>query len=224
MARPTTAPGFPALVVRYYRRMKPRKVYPVEVRWGSTPRPIGTVKQITVRLLAAGAQVVPTEQVLDASRPELGATFFVTPIADGWLRAQRLEIVTQGRKVQELPLATKVVRRCWAWFFLIMAFVLPWLLMQARSTNEKWLTDSLQANVPELPEFVTNSVPDAANWLKEGETRTGDVYAGFHQFIHAHNVVFPTVVVCLLLAMWGWFSSRDRRGKRWTNPIPVTAA
>jgi hypothetical protein len=224
MARPTTAPGFPALVVRYYRRMKPRKVYPVEVRWGSTPRPIGTVKQVTVRLLAAGAQVVPNEQVLDASRPELGATFFVTPLADGWLRAQRLEIITQGKKVQELPLATKVVRRCWAWFFLIMAFVLPWLLSHVRHSNENWMNETIKASVPELPELVTNSVPDAATWLKTGEDWIGARYVDFHQFVSARNVIFPTIVVCLLLALWGWFRGRDRRGKRWTNPIPVTPA
>ena len=223
MARPTTGSGFPALVVRYYRRMKPRKVYPVEVRWGSTPRPIGTVKQVTVRLLAAGAQVVPNEQILDASRPELSATFFVTPLADGWLRAQRLEVITQGKKVQELPLATKVVRRCWAWFFLILAFALPWLLTQIRATPANWLTEAIKTNVPTLPEFVTNSVPDAANWLNVGEEWIGARYADLHELVNARNLVFPTIVVCLLLALWGWFHGRDRRGRRWTNPIPVTA-
>jgi hypothetical protein len=223
MARPSTAPGFPALVVRYYRRMKPRKVYPVEVRWGSTPRPIGTVKQVTVRLLAAGAQVVPKEQILDASRPELGATFFVTPLADGWLRAQRLEVVLNDKKVQELPLATKVVRRRWALFFLILAFALPWLLTQIKYAPANWLTEALATTVPTLPDFVTNSVPDAANWLKLGEEWIGARYADLHDFVGARNVIFPTIVVCVLLAIWGWFHGRDRRGKRWTNPIPVTA-
>jgi hypothetical protein len=223
MARTTTAAGFPALVVRYYRRMKPRKVYPVEVRWGSTPRPIGTVKQIHVRLIAAGAQVVPSEQVLDASRPDLGATFFVTPLADGWLRAQRLEIVTQGKKVQELPLATKVVRRRCALFFLALAFVLPWLITQIKEGGAMWMHDALEANIPALPEFITNSVPAAADWLKTAEDWITSAYVSFYGFLAERNVIFPTIVVCVLLAIWAWFRGRDRRGKRWTNPIPVTA-
>ena len=223
MARTTTAAGFPALVVRYYRRMKPRKVYPVEVRWGSTPRPIGTVKHVTVRLIAAGAQVVPHEQILDASRPELSATFFVTPLADGWLRAQRLEIVMQGKKVQEVPLATKVIRRGLGLFFLALAFVLPWLMTQIKAGGAKWMHEAIENNVPKLPEFITNSVPAAADWLTTAENAIGDSYASFYGFISERNVIFPTIVVCVLLAIWAWLRGRESRKTRWTNPIPVSA-
>src|SRR5688572_29933558 len=98
-------PSLPSVEVSYYRRMKLQRVYPFVVRWrkGAAPAPR---EKVTLRLLMAGAQVLPTEQTLDAGKPDAQETFYVTPLARGWLRAQRLEILHNGRKVQELPLAS----------------------------------------------------------------------------------------------------------------------
>src|SRR5262245_57073851 len=84
--------SLPPVEVAYYRRMKLQRVYPFVVCWRRGARPTPGEK-VTVRLLMAGAQVLPAEQALDAGNPNAQATFFVTPLARGWLRAQRLEIV-----------------------------------------------------------------------------------------------------------------------------------
>jgi hypothetical protein len=113
--------------VSFYRRMKFQRVYPVVVRWkkGAVP---AAGKKVGLRLLLAGAQVLPTEQPLDAGKSNDQVTFYVTPLAKGWLRAQRLEILLDGRKVQEVPLASKVVTQRLTWFLLLMALLVPWLI------------------------------------------------------------------------------------------------
>ena len=40
----------------------------------------------------------------ECCRPDAEATFYVTPLARGWLRGERLEVLVNGRKVQELRL------------------------------------------------------------------------------------------------------------------------
>src|SRR5207253_2462625 len=98
--------------IRYYRRMSRQRVYNVTVGWpkpgaGRTKPPAGT-PPVTVRLLMAGAQVVPSEHTLDPNRADAQATFYVTPLARGWLRNEKLEVLIQGRKVQEMRLPAKV--------------------------------------------------------------------------------------------------------------------
>jgi hypothetical protein len=203
--------------------MKPRKAYPLEVSWSEMPRPIGTVKQVTVRLLAAGAQIVPAEHTLDASRPEVNATFFVTPLVMSWIRAQRLEVIVQGRKVQEIPLETKVVCHRWSWLFLGLAILLPWLLTALRDGEPGSVKSAIQRNVPDLADAIRNVVPAGQTWWAAGREWIGDRCDDVQGFVRAHNVIFPTIVVCVLLALWSAFRHRDRRGKRWSNPIPVAA-
>src|SRR5689334_7664682 len=80
--------------VRYYKKMKLQRVYPVVVRWGRRDRraPAGT-PPITLRLLMGGAQVVPAEQQISANDPDATATFYVTPVATGSLRNEKLEVL-----------------------------------------------------------------------------------------------------------------------------------
>src|SRR4051812_29289199 len=97
------ATGAPQVQVHYYRRMRPNRVYPVVVSWKGAAR---TAAPVTVRLVMAGAQVVPPEQTLEPGRDER-ATFYVTPLARGWLRGERVEVLQDGRKVQEIRLPCK---------------------------------------------------------------------------------------------------------------------
>lgn len=123
-------PTLPALRVRYYRRMKPQRVYRFEVSWEPSDRaPRGEGKRVTLRLLAAGAQVLPAEQTLDATQPDEKAIFYVTPLAKGWLQNVKLEVLSGSRKIQEIPMASKVVsqRRTLMWFAL--SFIIPWLIL-----------------------------------------------------------------------------------------------
>jgi hypothetical protein len=119
------------LQVRYYRRMSPRRVYGVSVSWPKKEErraPAGT-PPLTVRLLMAGAQVVPAEHTLDPNDPAAKATFYVTPIAKGWLRNERLEILVGGRKVQEMTLPAKVGSQGLTIALLVLAFLIPWFLL-----------------------------------------------------------------------------------------------
>ena len=120
------------LQVRYYRRMSPQRVYGVSVSWPKNKEerraPAGT-PPLTIRLLMAGAQVVPAEHTLDPNDPGAKATFYVTPIAKGWLRNERLEIVVGGRKVQEMPLPAKVGGQGMTIALLILALLIPWFLL-----------------------------------------------------------------------------------------------
>src|SRR5262249_19492101 len=92
-----SAPGAPRIRVRYYKRMRPNKAYPVHVTW-RTPASGRSASSdpVTVRLVMGGAQVVPAEQPLDLADPDAHATFYVTPLAKGWLRGERLEVVQNG--------------------------------------------------------------------------------------------------------------------------------
>jgi len=111
--------ALPSLRVRYFRQMKARRVSTVEVGWRNSDRP--RTGAVTVRLFAPGAQVAPSEIGLDASKPDAKAVFYVTPLVKGWLRGEKLLVLSQGRKIQEMPLASKVVTQGLTWFFLYTA-------------------------------------------------------------------------------------------------------
>ena len=123
-----------------------------------------------------------------------------------------------------LGLATKAVRHCWFWFFLALAVFLPWALTSMRAGSATWLSEAIQTYVPPLPELLTNSLPAAGGWWQTGWSWIGDRYGDLQRLTLDRNLVFPTVIVCVLLALWARFANRDRRGKRWTNPIPVSAS
>lgn len=123
--------GLGVLQVRYFRRMRPQHVYGVVVTWpkGQERRVPAATPPVTVRLLMAGAQVVPAELPLDPSDANAKATFYVTPLAKGWLRNERLEVLVGGRKVQEVPLPSKVRGQGLTWLLLALAILLPWFLL-----------------------------------------------------------------------------------------------
>ncbi len=115
------------LQVRYYKRMRLQHVYSVVVGWAADRerRPPAGAPPVTVRLLMAGAQVVPTEHTLDPADEDAKATFYVTPLAKGFLRNEKLEILVGGRKVQELPLPCKVVSQKMTAVLLLLALLFP---------------------------------------------------------------------------------------------------
>lgn len=117
----------PALRVRYWRRMKLQRVYSAEVSWSKSERP--PRGEVTVRLIVPGAQVLPSEHTLDSAKADDKALFYVTPLAKGRLPEPRLEILTGERKVQEIPLPTKVVSQRLSWLLLALTFIVPYLFL-----------------------------------------------------------------------------------------------
>ena len=221
--RSSSAAGFPSLKVQFYRRMKPNRVYPLTVAWSEKPKPVGAIKNVTVRLLGAGAQIVPSEQALDATRPELKATFFVTPLAKGWLRAQRIEVLVQGRKVQEIPVASKVVCQCWSGFWFILAFLLPMLLIWLRSADSQFLANGIRTHVPDLPALIADSAPSINDAWNQGWEWLAEGFARFSQFNKDRLLAFPLSIGLLLLSLWSLLRNRDRTKYRVSEPIAIPA-
>jgi hypothetical protein len=117
-------PASPHLSVRYWKRMRINKVYPVVVSCAG--RPGGD--PISVRLVVAGAQVVPAEQPMDPGQPGEKVTFYVTPLANGGLRGERVEVLQHGQKIQEIRLPSKVTSQKGTLVWLFLMFFVPWLL------------------------------------------------------------------------------------------------
>lgn len=235
--------GLAPLCVAYYRRMKPGKVYPVEVAWpqqGTTPT---DSSKVTVRLLAAGAQVVPSEHTLDSSGRPGKVTFFVTPLAQGWLRAQRVEVVHQGRKIQEIPLSSKVVTQKATWLLLLLTVLLPWfILTQLKSmpmnsvkeyigldnkTETKTIplrastANDIRENVPEMPGLVQEKLPAVADRLRDVPTVLAEAYADLVLLSKNHPLAFYVGVVMLTLTLISAWLHRQKSKRRWSNRLAV---
>jgi hypothetical protein len=130
-----SGPSLPALAVNYYKRMRPQHVYPVTVRWRAGRDAEPASHPVVVRLLGGGAQIVPSEVALDSARPDQTATFYVTPLALGPLRGVRLEVLHQGRKVQDIPLRMKSVRQTWTWVLLALTLLVTWFCLSPLKYN-----------------------------------------------------------------------------------------
>ncbi|MGF1579844.1 MAG: hypothetical protein ACFCD0_10815 [Gemmataceae bacterium] len=133
MARTTGRTGSgPELSVLYPKRMRPNRTYKVEASWAKAREEASVPKNtppFVLRLVMGGAQVVPFERTIDPSDPKAKASFFVTPINRGWVKGSRLEIIQNGKKVDEVSLSAKTVTLRTTWVFLLLAFFLPWWLI-----------------------------------------------------------------------------------------------
>lgn len=222
--RPATQPSheWPAVQVTYYRRMKAQRVYPWVVRWskGATPP---AANRVVVRLLTAGAQVLPSEQPL-ASKADAQATFYVTPLARGWLKAQRLEVLLDGRKVQELPLASKVVSHRLTWFFFLMIFLGPWLVhvllthSPLQDLSVPQIKKEFAENSPELPAFAE---PQLGDPLRQARDWTAEMVADLvHSSQHQPYAVYAALIFFGLFVAAA-LMKRDVRRRRVGTPVPL---
>ncbi len=240
---PLRGPSLGPVQVTFYRRMKMQRVYPVVVRWrrGAAPAPGHAT---TVRLLMAGAQVLPTELPLDPAKPTAQATFYVTPLARGWLRAQRLEVLLDGRKVQEVPLASKAVTQRLAWCLLVLTLVVPWLVHSYVTHSPyryaekldpttrvkayaivsdvgKRFEESLTDSLPAMPGIVDEYVPAINAGLKEARH---EVAYGYGQLVNASQnepYTFYAFLIMLGLTAFAALTHRDVRRRRVGKPIPL---
>lgn len=245
-ARPgnTLAP----LRVSYYKRMHRQHVYTVTVGWSNKEavRPPAGAKPVTLRLLMAGAQVVPSEQTLDPNKPDASVNFFVTPLARGHLRGERLEVLVGDRKVQEVPLPAKVVSQRFTLFLLALTFLVPWFLLHYckysplvalsdpdAQKDEKGmlmrmpgelLNHRMEKNVPALPDFITDNLPAVKDGLVTARKSIGDVYAQLCTHSEDKPLAFYSACILLGLTFFSWLLLRAKRKKRLGKPIPILAA
>jgi hypothetical protein len=111
--------------VHYYRRMHPRRVYPMVVELQRIADGSGAGASVVVRPLVPGAQVTPTERELDPARPGVAVTFYVTPLACGRLNDARLEVYRQGQLQQEIRLPMKIVGQALTWALAALTLLIP---------------------------------------------------------------------------------------------------
>jgi hypothetical protein len=235
-------PSLPPLKVTYYKRMKRQRVYAVTATWHNPEkrRPPAGAGPVVVRLLMAGAQVVPSEQPLDASKPDAKAVFYVTPLARGWLRHECMEILVGGRKVQEMPLATNVTSQRLTWVLLLLTILVPWALLHyiqhsplsfsperekdIKKTVGEVLAKRIAKSMPETPGYVKDYVP----WVHDGlvsfrENVIGDGFTLLWNVSQHHPLPHYAAIAFLFLTILSWFMHRDRRKRRYGKPVPVGA-
>lgn len=241
-ARPARTPAntLSPLRITYYRRMHQQHVYPVTISWNSKDRPPAGAKPVKLRLLLAGAQIVPTEQILDPGKTDAVANFYVTPLARGHLYGERLEVLIDDRKVQEVPLSCKVTSQRLTLFLLAMSFVVPWLMLHygkysyltpagkqelqsIRRTPGALLESRLEQNLPPVPAFIEENAKQLAEVLEEVPEKVGSVYE-LLWMNRDEPIALYTGLGLLLLTVMCWFMRRPKRKRRIGPPIPLPAA
>jgi hypothetical protein len=231
-----TGPSLPSLKVVYYRRMKRQLVYAVTASWYNPEKrkPPAGAGPVVLRLLMAGAQVVPSEQPLDPAKPDARAVFYLTPLARGWMRHECMEVLIDGRKVQEMPLKSKVTTQRMTWVLLVLTFLVPWFIftyflnsplkVQPKKSRGQVLAGMIADFMPNTPAFIKDNVP----FIQKGL-----VYFRDDIIVTAYDLVWDTsqhhplhhycAAGFLLLTILSWFMHRDKRKRRYGVPIPLPA-
>lgn len=230
------------LVVRYASRMRPNRVYPVTVTWKSANKKSSLPEEddpYIVRLVMAGAQVVPSERTLDPTDAKDKAVFFVTPLAKGWLRGERLEVLYQREKVQEISLPAKVITQRFTWFLFWLMILIPlgliWLqqieILNADALGGQFI-EAINKNVPPAPDMVAEKFDyDAAeggrgNYLDDWNSQTKDFFRYLldliHNSVHVYDYIpFYTFLGVFVLMILSCIWHRTKRRKRVGKPVPV---
>lgn len=237
------ATGAPQIQVRYYRRMRPNRVYPFVVSWKGGAR---SATPVTVRIIMAGAQVVPAEQILDPNEDR--ATFHVTPIAKGWMRGERLEVLQDGRKVQEIRLPCRVRSQRATWLLLLLTFLVAYYItpMFIYPMPEKMprsgdpfeelpaqnyqprdaMRVRLTRNLPPVLPVVRKYLPDVAKELDEVPDQVGASYAYLYYTEQNDNIPIGEGLLALmiLLTLFSWYTHLERRQRRVGKALPIGGA
>jgi hypothetical protein len=232
--------------VRYYRRMKPNRVYPVVVSWRGSAR---AATPITVRLVMAGAQVVPAEQTLEPGG-DGRVTFYVTPIARDWMRGERLEVLQDGRKVQEIRLPCKATTQRLTWLLLLLTIFTAWWVVPiltdptrvARAPTDRDIIEGNPTQYDEGAKGLTSRVksylprllPAAEKHLPKDVTRNlttdipeqigASIYV-LYSYENNENIPIAEAIlgVLILLTLWSWYTHLERRKRRVGKPLPAGA-
>jgi hypothetical protein len=128
-AAPATAATQRRFQVRYYRRMRPQRVYPlvVEAVGQSGGRAGGAT--VLVRPVIPGALVTPPEAELDVSQARPQAVFHVAPLARGKLPQARVEIRGHGQLLQAINLPVTAATQCLTWWLAALTVLVPAFLL-----------------------------------------------------------------------------------------------
>lgn len=232
----------PPLQIVYYRRMRCQHVYTFKVSWSNQERgrPPAGARPLTLRLLMAGAQVVPSENTLDPAKPDAAVSFYITPLAKGHLRGERLEVLLDDRKVQEVRLHSRVPSQRLTLALLVLTFLVPWFLLHyckysmlaPRDSKEfqlflrtpgELLDLRLKENLPAVPEFVDKNVPIVGTWLDDARKHLSAIYERMCLWSADYPLAFYAAVFLLLATLVSWRLHGPKKKKLFSKPIPLPA-
>lgn len=228
----------PCLVVRYFRQMKLRRVYAVEVSWQKSKQPSGERRDVTVRLFAPGALVVPAECTLNAAEPNIKAVFHMTPLANGRLRQHQLEVLSQGLKIQQIQLPARVASQRLSWVLLLLTFLVPWLLVEHVKNSSlgdpvrvgdrvtytniaKQVEEAIKDNVPVMPEYFKDTPVERS--LLDLRHSACQVYQQVVLISRIEPLGFYAGLVLLTLTLISAFLHRQKRGTKRGKALTLEA-
>jgi hypothetical protein len=224
--------------------MRPNRVYPVVVSWRGGAR---AAAPVTVRLLMAGAQVVPAEQILEPGG-DGRVTFYVTPIARGWMRGERLEVLQDGRKVQEIRLPCKATTQRLTWLLLLLTIITAWWVVPLLTDeaeelikpseqdvimgNPKQYLKGKRALEQRFKSYLPRMLPVAEKYLPEDVTRNlvkdipeqvgSSIYVLYsYETMDKYPIAEAILGVLILLTLFSWFMHLERRKRRVGRALPV---
>jgi hypothetical protein len=240
----------PSLTVRYWKKMRPNKVYPVVV---STKGRLD-IGALTLRVVVAGAQVVPAEQPFDPANPSEKVTFYVTPLAKGPLRGERLEVLKDGVKIQEFRMPSRVCTQRPTLFWLCLSLLIPWLLMHYFMYSPIGFQAPLEENGTEkyirrpwddyyrpgfgeprsirITEFVEDNTPDLKLITSDKDILDQyDSIRTFPQKVYLHlferyretrqPIAFYVFLALLLIAFISFVLRQEGRKTLYGKPLPL---
>jgi hypothetical protein len=230
--------SLPPLRIRYYRQMKPQRVASAEVSWKKSKK--SRNGEVTVRLLGAGAQILPAEQTLNSAEQDKKAIFYLTPLAQGWLPNLQLEVLYQGRKVQEIALAGKVVGQRFTWFLLLCTFLVPWFISEfikfspmnmttvspSHQVIHRYPAKEVEAyiddNMPVIPGFLKGTVVDSGmTWIRSS---VATAYQKLVQVAYVQPLSFFAACILLVLTAVSAYLHKTKRCTVMGKPIALPAS
>ena len=141
-------------VVTFYRRMLPKRLYPLTVRLSPGAASAHeadefeaeqeTGPKVTIEPVIPGSMVTPprVEVRADSNEP---VRFWVLPLCRGRLRDARVTFRTSRGETSDIPLSMRVGSRRFAWFLLLLAIVVPLLILWQKSDPweyKAWILES----------------------------------------------------------------------------------
>jgi hypothetical protein len=216
--------------VRYYKRMTMQRVYRmvVELRTadkGAAPS-VSAGDSVIARPVIPGAYVQPVEQELGPKSTNHTITFSVAPLARGRLKNARLQILHQGRVLEEIWTPMRGTSQRPTWLFALLALVSLGYLINVfgplpnlssgptadeNGTNVgRVLVDKLPAylNKEELPEFLGFLTSEAL--AAYAQDRYNDLYT----LPNLNFYVFTGFVLLTIVSfLWNRPARRRRKGK-----------
>ncbi len=123
-------------IVRYSSQMRVGKQHPMRISLTGANGEADLVKPqslsggfdppIVIQVTIPGALVTPAHQIIPLSGGD--ANFFIQPISSGKLNGAKVEFLSQGRKISEIPLPIRANKGSLAKWLLLLGILLPLLI------------------------------------------------------------------------------------------------